>query len=155
MSILQRVVFVIGSMLAFLAISSVAASAWADGRHQTTHHSIKSAKKPVAAPASKAPEVTVTTTPFVRNRDVLCVAGCPDGISPPLLVHRGSKPTIVPMLLPEEPNPPKWQQHSTAIFCHNDGGCRSRDFYRPAHGYYDSDYRSRSHRTTVYVIDRW
>lgn len=132
----------------------------ADSRHEPTHHTMPQSKKPLAAlsktsPAT-VPQVAVTTTPFVRNRDVLCVAGCPDGISPPLLVHRGTKPTIVPMLLPVEPGREKWQQHSTAIFCHSNGGCRSRDFYRPRHGYYDSDGHSHNHhRTTVYVIERW
>ena len=128
------------------------------GSRQPTHHTLPQSKKPLAAlrktSQAAVPHVAVTTTPFVRNRDVLCVAGCPDGISPPLLVQRGTKPTIVPMLLPVETEREKWQQHSTAIFCQSNGGCRSRDFYRPRHGYYDSDGHSH-HRTTVYVIERW
>jgi hypothetical protein len=50
------------------------------------------------------------------------------------------------------------EQHSTAIYCYNGGGCKSRGFYRPraGDGYYDAepDDRHQRSRATIYVIER-
>jgi hypothetical protein len=137
--------------------------------HVTTHHAMKPEKStgkaantrtvrtPEATPAAK-----VVTTPapvaVIKPRDVLCVAGCPDGATPPQLVQSGNKPLAVPMQVPET-SPNQLEQHSTAIYCFNGGGCRSRGFYRPkqGYGYYDATPQEQSgypNRNSVYVIER-
>jgi hypothetical protein len=135
----------------------------------TTHHTMKADKKASKASASRtvnAPEATpaskVTAPPapvaVIKPRDVLCVAGCPDGATPPQLVQSGSKPLAVPMQVPETSRN-QLEQHSTAIFCYNGGGCKSRGFYRPkpCDGYYDAEPQGQSgypSRNSVYVIER-
>jgi hypothetical protein len=137
--------------------------------HVTTDHATKpnnstnrAAAKPPAR-AQQAPLANKVVTPpaplaVIQPRDVLCVAGCPGGATPPQLVHSGNKPLAVPMQVPKT-SPNQLEQHTTAIYCYNGGGCRSHGFYRPklGHGYYDAvpqEHSGYPSRNSVYVIDR-
>jgi hypothetical protein len=144
------------------------ASAEVQGLHVTTHHTLnpsaiwdasKGSPQRRAPDIATAPKVVAPAAPIavVKPRDVLCVAGCPDGATPPQLIHSGRPPSVVPMAIPET-KANRLEQHSTAIFCYNGGGCKSRGFYRPSigSGYYDAepDDRQRRSRATIYVIER-
>ncbi len=171
----QHSVYVkISTMIALVGMAvTLPASAMAETQteaaHVTTHHALqpdrptgkaassRSARKPEADAPAK-----IVTPPapvaVIKPRDVLCVAGCPDGATPPQLVQSGSKPLAVPMQVPST-SANVAEQHTTAIFCYNGGGCKSRGFYRPdpGRGYYDAEPQSHSHypsRNSIYVIDR-
>jgi hypothetical protein len=162
---LLALVFVAPVVLPSLAIAETRVQA----EHVTTHHAMKPNKSPGKAATSRtvrapeaAPATKVGTPPapvaVIKPRDVLCVAGCPDGATPPQLVQTGNKPLAVPMQVPET-SPNQLEQHSTAIYCYNGGGCKSRGFYRPKQGdgYYDAEPQGQSgypSRNSVYVIER-
>jgi hypothetical protein len=99
------------------------------------HHETKAGKAQKAAkqatnrlaPVGAEPQDAYVQQGRTRPKDVLCVAGCWD--QPPRVVSHVPKPAVVPMAIPA---PKDWDQTSSLMWCHADGGCRSSGVFQPS-----------------------